>query len=209
MDLALLVSVFVTLFAVELPDKTFIATLVLATRYRPGLVWLGVSAAFLVQTVVAVLFGGAISRLPETPVHVLVALLFLVGGIVLLRGAAKAAQEELETEEEFAAKATAPATGMRAVSASFMILFLAEWGDLSQLATAGFVARGGDPWSVGVGSFTALACVSALGAALGRVLLARVSLVLLRRIGGGICLLFAAAMVAELLGASLPSWLPF
>src|SRR4051812_50159191 len=76
MDLALAATVFVTIFVVELPDKTFIATLVLATRYRPLLVWIGVVAAFLVQTVVAVLFGGLISRLPETPVHILVAVLF-------------------------------------------------------------------------------------------------------------------------------------
>jgi len=208
MDLALAATVFLTIFVVELPDKTFIATLVLATRYRPLLVWIGVASAFLVQTVVAVVFGGLISRLPETPVHLLVAALFLVAGILLIRGAAKADSEEKQTEEEFAGKAAADASGWKAVSTSFLILFLAEWGDLSQLATAGFVARGGDALSVGVGAFAALALVSALGAVIGRALLRRLRLAVIRLIGGGICLLFAALLVVQLLGVELPSWFP-
>jgi Ca2+/H+ antiporter, TMEM165/GDT1 family len=208
MDLALAATVFLTIFVVELPDKTFIATLVLATRYRPLLVWVGVASAFLVQTVVAVLFGGLISRLPETPVHILVAVLFLVAGILLIRGAGKADAEEAETEEEFSGKATAEASGWKAVSASFVILFLAEWGDLSQLATAGFVARRGEPFSVGAGAFVALAVVSGLGALIGRALLKRLRLAVIRRIGGVICLVFAALMTAELLGLPLPEWFP-
>lgn len=208
MDLALAATVFLTIFVVELPDKTFIATLVLATRYRPLLVWVGVAAAFLVQTVVAVLFGGLISRLPETPVHILVAVLFFVAGILLIRGAGQADAEEAETEEEFSGKATADASGWKAVSASFVILFLAEWGDLSQLATAGFVARRGEPFSVGVGAFVALAVVSGLGALLGRALLKRLRLAVIRRTGGVICLVFAALMTAELLGLPLPEWFP-
>ncbi len=208
MDLALAATVFLTIFVVELPDKTFIATLVLATRYRPLLVWIGVASAFLVQTVVAVLFGGLISRLPERPVHILVAVLFLVAGILLIRGAGAADAEEAETEEEFSGKATAEASGWKAVSASFVILFLAEWGDLSQLATAGFVARRGEGFSVGVGAFLALAVVSGLGALIGRALLKRLRLAVIRRTGGVICLVFAALMTAELLGLALPEWFP-
>ena len=208
MDLALAATVFLTIFLVELPDKTFIATLVLATRYRPLLVWIGVTAAFLVQTVVAVVFGGLISRLPETPVHILVAVLFLVAGILLIRGASQADAEEAETEEEFAAKAAVDAPGWHAVTTSFVILFLAEWGDLSQLATAWFVARRGEPVSVGIGAFLALAIVSALGALIGRALLKRLRLAVIRRIGGGICLFFALLLALDLLGVELPSWLP-
>ena len=65
MDLAALFLTFGAIFLVELPDKTFLATLVLATRYRPVLVWLGVGAAFTVQTGVAVLLGQAVSFLPD------------------------------------------------------------------------------------------------------------------------------------------------
>ena len=207
MSIALFLTVFTTLFLVELPDKTFIATLVLATKYRPFYVWIGVTAAFLVQTVVAVLFGQVLTKLPEQPVHIVVALLFLVAGILLIKGAKDANAEEAETEEEFAGKLK-PADGLKAISASFLVLFLAEWGDLSQLATAGFVARNGHPWSVGLGAFLALALVSALGAALGKVLLKRISLSAIRTAGGVVCLLFAALMIAALLGVEFPSWVP-
>ncbi len=137
--------VFVAIFPVELPDKTFIATLVLATRYRPLLVWIGVTSAFLVQTVVAVTFGGLLAQLPRTPVEVAAALLFLVGGIILLRGVSDADEEETQTEAEFASKGAAGATGIRAVATCFTVLFLAEWGDLSQLLTASLAMRYDDP----------------------------------------------------------------
>lgn len=189
--------VFGLIFPVELPDKTFVATLVLATRYRPLLVWIGVASAFAVQTVVAVALGGVIGQLPRRPVEILAAAMFAIGGVILLRHASRPAQEEAEAEEEFAARAAAPATGLRAIAASFLILFLAEWGDLSQLLTASLTARYDDPLSVGVGAFTALATVSALGAALGKALLRRVSLVMVRRVGGGVCLLLAALTLAE------------
>ncbi|MEI2776607.1 MAG: TMEM165/GDT1 family protein [Tetrasphaera sp.] len=190
--------VFALIFPVELPDKTFIATLVLATRYPPLQVWLGVASAFLVQTAVAVTLGGLLSRLPHQPVQILAAAMFALGGLLLLRGASKADAEEAEAEEEFAAKASAPATGLRAVGASFLVLFLAEWGDLSQILTASLAARYHDPLSVGVGSFTALALIAALAAALGRTVLRYLRLATIRRIGGIVCLLLATLTVIEL-----------
>lgn len=190
--------VFALIFPVELPDKTFVATLVLATRYRPLLVWVGVTAAFLVQTVVAVTLGGLLARLPHAPVQIVAALMFALGGVILLRGARNADREEQEAEEEFEAKAAAPATGLRAVLTSFLVLFLAEWGDLSQLLTASLAARYHDPVSVGVGAFVALATISALGAALGRTLLRYLKLATIRRIGGSVCLLLAVITLVEL-----------
>ena len=192
--------VFGTIFLVELPDKTFIATLVLSTRFRPLLVWVGVAAAFLLQTLVAVLVGGLLAQLPRTPVQVVAALMFLVGGILLLRGAGSADEEEKETEEEFSHKGAAAATGLRAVATSFVVLFLAEWGDLSQLFTASMVLRYQEPLSVFVGAFGALAAVSGLAALLGRALLSRIHLSTVRRIGGVVCLLIAALTALEVAG---------
>lgn len=196
-DLVTAGIVFGLIFPVELPDKTFVATLVLATRYRPLLVWVGVVSAFLVQTIVAVTLGGLIAELPRRPVQILAAAMFAVGGVLLVRGARHADAEEAEAEEEFAAKATAPALGWHAVATSFLVLFLAEWGDLSQLLTASLVVRYHDPVSVGVGSFCALATVSGLGAALGRALLSRISLATVRTIGGCVCLLLAVLTILE------------
>src|SRR5689334_25271246 len=99
LDLGAIAIVFAAIFVVELPDKTFIATLVLATRFRPLFVWIGVCLAFLVQTLVAVTVGGLLAQLPKRPVEAFAAVMFLVGGIILIRGARKADEEEAETEE--------------------------------------------------------------------------------------------------------------
>jgi putative Ca2+/H+ antiporter (TMEM165/GDT1 family) len=204
MSFAIAATAFLLIFPIELPDKTFIATLVLATRYKPLPVWIGVTSAFLVQTVVAVTLGGLISRLPRTPVEIFVALMFLVGGLILIRGAAKAETEETETEHEFEAKAKAGIHGWRAVGASFVVLFVAEWGDLSQLLTAGLVVKYQDPVSVGVGAFLALAAVSALAAILGRTLLKRIRVATIRRIGGTVCLLLAVVSLLQVANISVP-----
>ena len=199
-DLATIAIVFAAIFVVELPDKTFIATLVLATRFRPLFVWIGVSLAFLLQTLVAVTVGGLLAQLPKRPVEAFAALMFLIGGIILLRGAGRADEEEKDTEEEFAHKGAATAVGLKAVAVSFSVLFLAEWGDLSQLLTASMVLRFHEPVSVFLGAFLALVAVSALGALIGRALLARVHLSVIRRIGGGVCLLLSALTVLQLIG---------
>ncbi len=200
LDLATAAVVFGTIFVVELPDKTFIATLVMSTRFRPLLVWIGVCLAFFVQTAIAVLAGGLIARLPRTPVEVFACVMFLVGGVLLLRGAGNADEEEAETEAEFGAKAAAQVVGWRVVTLCFTVLFLAEWGDLSQILTASLVVRYDDPLSVFVGAFLALATVSGLAAALGRTLLTWMRLSTIRRIGGTVCLLLAAYTALEIAG---------
>lgn len=204
MSLSAIVTAFVLVVPVELPDKTFIATLVLATRYRALAVWIGVGLAFAVQTLVAVTLGRVIAELPHRPVTAVAAALFLVGGLVLLRGARRADEEEAETEAEFAGKATVAATGLRAVTASFLILFVAEWGDLSQLLTAGLVVRGGHPVSVFIGAWAGLLLVSGVGAVAGRWLLGRVRLATIRRVGGGLCLVLAALTALQAAGLDLP-----
>ena len=203
MSLAVAVTAFLLIFPIELPDKTFIATLVLATRYKPLPVWIGVISAFAVQTVVAVTLGGLLAQLPRTPVEIFAGLMFLAGGFILIRGAGRADAEEAETEQEFEAKTKAGIHGWRVVGTSFLVLFVAEWGDLSQLLTAGLVVKYQEPVSVGVGAFLALATVSALGAVLGRTLLKRIRLATIRRVGGGLCLLLAAVSLVQVANVSL------
>jgi len=205
MSVAIALTAFLLIFPIELPDKTFIATLVLSTRYKPLPVWIGVIAAFAVQTVVAVTLGGLLGRLPRTPVEIFAGLMFLVGGLILIRGAGQADADEAETEHEFEARTKAGIHGWRVVGASFLVLFLAEWGDLSQLLTAGLVVKYQDPVSVGVGAFLALATVSALAAVLGRALLKRIRLATIRRIGGGLCLVLAVASLLQVANVSLLS----
>jgi putative Ca2+/H+ antiporter (TMEM165/GDT1 family) len=203
MDLSVIITAFVLVVPVELPDKTFVATLVLATRYRPLLVWIGVGLAFGLQTLVAVTLGRAVAALPHRPVTAVAALLFLAGGAYLLVSARHADDDEAETEREFEGKGTATATGLRAVGASFLVLFVAEWGDLSQLLTAGLVVRGGHPVSVFVGAWAGLLLVSGIGAVAGRWLLGRMRLATIRRVGGGLCLLLGAVTGLQAAGLSL------
>jgi putative Ca2+/H+ antiporter (TMEM165/GDT1 family) len=190
-DLTVLATAYAVIFPVELPDKTFVATLVLATRYRPVLVWTGVSLAFVVQCAVAVAAGGLVSLLPTTAVEAAAAALFLVGAIVLWRSAAGAEESEAAAEQEFASRTTRDEHGLRVVATSFAVLFLAEWGDLSQLFTAGLAARTGDPASVFTGSCMALVTVAGLAVLLGRTLLRYVPLSTVRRVAAGVCLLLA------------------
>ena len=183
-------AVFAAIFPAELPDKTFIATLVLSTRYPPVPVWLGASAAFVVQTVVAVAAGGLLSLLPHQPVRAVTAALFLIGAIALLRAQQQAPVEVREVEEEIEADATA-ASFRLALLTTFAVLFAAEWGDLSQLLTAAFAARYRDPVSVGIGALAALVIVAGLGVLGGRALLRVIPEVWVRRIAAAVFLVFA------------------
>jgi putative Ca2+/H+ antiporter (TMEM165/GDT1 family) len=198
-DLAVIAITFGAIFVVELPDKTFIAALVLSTRYKPLAVWVGVGTAFLVQTLIAVTIGKAVTLLPDTIVKSVAAAIFVIGAVLLFREAPKADAEEAETEEEYAAKATEARTGFRAVLASFLVLFAAEWGDLSQLLTISLVGRFHQPASVFVGAWVALLVVSGLACVMGRVLLRYVKLSLIHYVGAAVCLVLAAVTVYELL----------
>ena len=198
MDWAALALTFGAIFVVELPDKTFLATLVLSTKYRPLLVWLGVGAAFTVQTAVAVLLGHAASFLPEDIVRVVSLLLFLAGAVILFREGRSHHRASLEDGQEYLAGAK-DVTGVRAVLASFLVLFAAEWGDLSQLLTISLVARYEAPLSVFVGALSALLLVSGLAVLAGRTLLRFVALHVLHYVGAAVCMALAALTLAEIL----------
>ncbi|MDP9395531.1 MAG: TMEM165/GDT1 family protein [Actinomycetota bacterium] len=197
MDVGVAATAFAVVLPVELPDKTFIATLVLSTRYRGLPVWVGVAAAFAVQCFVAVAAGTLLALLPRTVVLGGAALLFAVGAVVLLRGVSEADAHEAEEEREIADRIRPAATPLRAAAASFMVLFVAEWGDLSQLFTAGLAARTGDAVSVFAGSWLALAVVAGTAVLLGRALLARVRLALIRRTTAVVCAVLAVLTAVE------------
>jgi putative Ca2+/H+ antiporter (TMEM165/GDT1 family) len=201
MDLAVIALTFGTVFLIELPDKTMLATLVLSTRFKPLLVWIGVSCAFAVHMAIAVGLGKVVAFLPEEAVKGGTAALFLVGAILLLREARTADADEADTEAEYAAKADAAGTRRGAwatVVTCFLVLFTAEWGDLSQLLVLSLAAKYDAPFSVFTGATAGLICVAGLAVLVGRWLLARIALSTLHYVGAGICLLLAAVTVYEL-----------
>jgi putative Ca2+/H+ antiporter (TMEM165/GDT1 family) len=148
--------------------------------------------------VVAVSAGAAVSYLPEWVVHALSTAMFLIGAVLLLIAAPKADTEEHEQEEQFSAKATLDRSGLRAIAASFLLLFAAEWGDLSQILTLNLVAKYGHPVSVFIGAWVALLTVSGLAVIGGRVLLRYMKLSLLHYIAAVVCLVFAGVGVYSL-----------
>jgi putative Ca2+/H+ antiporter (TMEM165/GDT1 family) len=199
MDLVVIALTFAAIFLVELPDKTFVAALVLSTRYRPLLVWIGVGLAFFLQVLIAVVAGHLATLLPESLIRGVALAIFLIGAVVLFKSAPGADAEEAETEEEYAAKATETKTGLKAVGASFLVLFAAEWGDLSQLLTISLVAKYEEPLSVFAGAWLALLTVSGLAVLAGRVLLRYMKLSVLHYIGAAVCLVLAGFTAYELL----------
>jgi putative Ca2+/H+ antiporter (TMEM165/GDT1 family) len=201
MELAVIAIAFGAIFVVELPDKTFIAALVLSTRYKPLMVWIGVGLAFLVQTLIAVLAGSVATLLPETLIRAVAMLIFFIGAVILFRQAPKADAEEAEAEEEYASKASESRTGLKAIAASFLVLFAAEWGDLSQLLTISLIAHYGHPWSVFLGAWAALLAVSGLAVVVGRVLLNYVKLSVIHYVGAAVCLVLGVVSLVELVRA--------
>jgi putative Ca2+/H+ antiporter (TMEM165/GDT1 family) len=198
-DPSAVVQTFAVILPVELPDKTFVAALVLAARYRPLPVWLGVAAAFFVQTLVAVVAGHFATLLPQWVLLCVSMLIFSLGAVILIRTASSAEEEEKEQEAEYAERAATTRSGWRAAGASFAVLFAAEWGDLSQLLTISQVARTGEPVSVFIGAWSALLLISGLAVSAGRLLLRYVRLAVLHYVGGAICALFAVISLVELI----------
>lgn len=194
------IEAFAAIAPVELPDKTFVATLVLATRFRPLAVWLGVIGAFAVHVAVAVAAGSVVGLLPELPVRLVAAGLFVVGAVIMLRSARRAEAQEREQEQEYAEKLRdKPASALRAFGASFLLLFTAEWGDLSQIFTAALVASGRPPVAVFVGAWAALAAVSGAAVLLGRWILQKVRLSLVRYVAAAVCAAIAVLIVVTAL----------
>lgn len=205
MDLAAFFVALALIAPAELPDKTFIATLVLATRFKPVVVWLGVSAAFAVQTTVAVLAGQVLSLLPETAVLLVTAALFGTGSVLLLRGAGDIDPTADADEEEEAVESVVQSGHRRAFVVSFLVLFAAEWGDLSQLTTAGLSARFDAPVEVWLGAWLALSAVAGVATLAGRWLVQRVRFATVRRISGVLMGLLALVTLGEAAGWSLPA----
>jgi Ca2+/H+ antiporter, TMEM165/GDT1 family len=200
MSLAVAAIAFGVVFLAELPDKSMIASLVLGTRFRPLYVWVGAAAAFAVHVVIAVAAGGALALLPHRLVQGIVAVLFVAGAAILLFGN-EAHQEEAGLDESGNVVEIAVPTLRRVASVSFAVIFVGEWGDITQIATANLAAKYHDPIGVGVGALLGLWTVVAIGVFAGSKLVERVPLALVRRITGVIlAVLGAISAVAAIRG---------
>ena len=170
------------------------ATLLLASHFRRKLpVWLGVTLGYTTHVVIAVMFGSALTRLPEKPIQVVVGMLFCVGGAMTWRSG----RDEDDAES---GKWSASLSNARVVWTAASVILVAEFADLTQLAPAGFAARFEDPLAVGVGAALALSSVSGLAVLTGTWLQRRVSLRAIQRVAA---ILFVAIGVSTLIVAVL------
>jgi putative Ca2+/H+ antiporter (TMEM165/GDT1 family) len=161
MSLTAAVATFLAILPAELPDKTILACLILSSRYRPSVVFAGAAAAFLCQVVLAVAAGGALSLLPHHVVEACAAGAFLIGAVLLWR------QKQEPDDDEEGGRDGVRSGFWPVFGTAFGVVFLAEFGDLTQLLTASLAARFHDPLSVGLGATLGLWTAAAGAVTLG------------------------------------------
>ncbi len=245
-----MLATFALVIPAELPDKTFISCIVMASRHRPLPVWIGGAAALILQAAIAVVAGRLLVLLPQTAVHSVVAALFIGGAVWLIfvperheeeRGEQLAEEEEAATAARAARAATSAtsatsataADGAEAVDethgsasigtetadaldagaadasrsqvvwrpmlATFTVVALAEFGDITQILIANLTARFRDPWGVFIGAAVAFVVVSGVGVVGGRAIIRVVPLSVVRRLSGVALLGFGIYTIVELL----------
>jgi putative Ca2+/H+ antiporter (TMEM165/GDT1 family) len=181
-------ATFLAVLPAELPDKTILAALILSSRYRPGYVFTGAATAFLAQVVIGVAAGGAISLLPHRPVEGAAAAVFAIGAFFLWRH-----KEEPSPDADDEGGPDGMRDGFWPVfGTSFAVVFLAEFGDLTQFMTVSLAARFHDPIAVGAGATLALWTAAAIAALAGWRLLKLIPMRWLTRGAAGIMVILAA-----------------
>lgn len=132
----------------ELGDKTFFIGMILAMRYSRRWVLAGVVTALVAMTLLSVLIGQAIAFLPPIYIHYAEIILFLAFGTKLLieawRMPATATSEVIEEAEETiegsAKNLQRNPQPLGIFFESFLLTFIAEWGDRTQIATIALAA---------------------------------------------------------------------
>lgn len=186
--------VFGVIFVAELPDKTALAALVLATRHRPLPVFLGAALALTVQTIVAVAAGSVFSLLPARAVHVGAGVVFLASAVVMWAG--KDDPDDDAAKREEGSDPTGRVAFWRPMMTVFGVVFVAEWGDLTQFATAAFAARERAPLVIFCAATLALWAVTAIAVGVGNRAAKIIDAKLTKRLAAALFLLVGIALVA-------------
>jgi len=172
---------FGVVFLAEMGDKSQLVCMTLAARHRHWPVLAGAAAGFLVLNTLAVMFGAGLSHwVPERVLAAVVAVLFAVFGIMSLM-AQDGEDDETITER----------SGHGIFITAFLMIFLAEMGDKTQIAVAG-MASTLPVIPVWIGATLALITTSALGVVAGRKLLQRFPVRRLHQVSGVFFLILAA-----------------
>ncbi|HEY2076801.1 MAG TPA: TMEM165/GDT1 family protein [Streptosporangiaceae bacterium] len=188
LQLAVIGIAFAVTFLAELPDKSMFASLVLATRHRAGWVWAGAAAAFTVHMAIAVTAGQLLTLLPHRIVEWLVAGLFTAGAAYLWFTSFRPQHHE---EADAARQGGVPPSFLRVAATSFAVIFVAEWGDITQLTAANLAARY-NPVLVFAGATAGLWAVAAIAVSIGAKSLSLIPMAWVNRITGLILLVLGS-----------------
>jgi putative Ca2+/H+ antiporter (TMEM165/GDT1 family) len=184
--LAVVAITFGLVAVAELPDKSMIATVVLASRDRALFVWLGASVAFAAHAGVAVAAGRLLELLPHRDVDAVVAALFAGAAVYLIVTREDAAQRRGEQD------AAQTRSGRRVALSAFAVIAIGEFGDITQLLIANLAAHYRQPWAVFIGAVVALLAAATAAVGVGRALLRVLPLAAIRKGSGVIMVGFAA-----------------
>ncbi len=212
------VSGFLLIFFSELGDKTFFIALLLATKRSRALVFIGTFSALAAMTVISVGLGRTLHALDDLvpalpgpggaplPLDDLLAVaLLVVFGVKTLAGAADA-EETAAGEEEEAAEAVGALSGggwgpdaatAALLASTFALVFAAEWGDKSFLATIALAAAS-SPGGVVLGAVAGHGAATALAVTGGSLLKGRLSERTVSYVGGSLFLVFAASTIVDI-----------
>jgi putative Ca2+/H+ antiporter (TMEM165/GDT1 family) len=189
-DIGVAILVFGVIFLAELPDKSMFATLVLGNRLPAFWVWLGAAGAFLTHVIIAVAAAKLLTLLPHRAMELAIAALFLAGATMLFFG-----KHGLEEESGESRPPRDTHNPLKVFGMAYSLIFIGEWGDITQIATANYAAKYHDPLSVTIGAVLGLWTVSALAVTVGNRLLGLIPVGILLRLMGLIMLTFAVLSI--------------
>ncbi|ERT05052.1 hypothetical protein M595_5014 [Lyngbya aestuarii BL J] len=186
----------------ELGDKTFFIAVILSIRYSRKLVFIGVTLALAVMTILSVFVGQIISILPRIYLHYAEIILFFSFGIKLLYDASKMSTSSNKEEEKEAAEAVEKSkskfpklsSSLGIILEAFFLTFTAEWGDRTQIATIALAATY-QPLGVVLGATLGHAICTAIAVVGGRLIAGKISERMITAIGGCLFILFGLVAI--------------
>jgi putative Ca2+/H+ antiporter (TMEM165/GDT1 family) len=188
MSLNLFFTVFGVIFVAELPDKTALAALVLATRHRAAPVFLGAALALTVQSGIAVAAGSLLTMLPQRYVHIGAGVVFVICAVFMW--------VRKDEDDEHADTADRARGFWSALWKTFLVVFIAEWGDLTQFGTATLQAKYHAAITVFVASALALWAVAAIAVFIGNRAGRLLDPKLTQKIAAGVFLVIGGLLIA-------------
>lgn len=173
MEITPLLVTFILIAIAELGDKTQLTVIALSAMYEKGKVFSGLILAFILVTGIGVLLGDTLYRFvdPEL-IKVIAGVLFLVFGIWILRSG-----NTCESNDKIIA--------CNPFLSTFSMIFFAEMGDKTQLSAITLSAKFHSPLMVFTGAVCALVIISLIGIFIGRNLMHRIPLDMIKS-GAGV-----------------------